>query len=77
MEGWLDRVVEVSLQIDRQDVSRAERRTATLKKRSVNTGTRHRRAMGNLDARKQAQIRQVEWKVGSDLSEGFLTFRYQ
>jgi hypothetical protein len=68
-------VVEVSLQVDRQDVSRAERRAHTLKR-----GGAHALAVvigehwATPEARAQAQVRQVEWKVAADLSEGFLAF---
>lgn len=68
-------VVEVSVQVDRQDVNRAERRAATLRKSGVAVQAL---VIGEQwatpDAREQAQTHQVEWKVGSDLSDGFLTF---
>jgi len=68
----------VSLQVDRQDVSRAERRTSTLKRSgapaiAIVIGEQ----WATLEAREQAQVRQVEWKVDDDLSEGFLSFRRQ
>ena len=69
-------IIEVSLQVDRQDVSRAERRANTLKRSGA-----HAIAVvigehwATPEAREQAQVRQVEWKVDADLSEGFLSFR--
>jgi hypothetical protein len=71
-------VVEVSLQVDRQDVSRAERRANTLKHGGLQAiaiviGEQ----WATSEAREQAQVRQVEWKIDVDLSEGFLSFRRQ
>jgi hypothetical protein len=68
-------VVEVSLQVDRQDVSRAERRANTLKRGgaqaiAIVVGEQ----WATPEAREQAQVRQVEWKVEADLSNGFLAF---
>jgi hypothetical protein len=76
---WKDEqmaVVEVSVQVDRQDVSRAERRAATLRRSGAPVialviGEQ----WATPEAREQAQVRQVGWKVGADLSEGFLAFR--
>jgi hypothetical protein len=69
-------VAEVSVQVDRQDVSRAERRAATLRRSGASVMAL---VIGEQwatpEAREQAQARQVEWKVGADLSEGFLAFR--
>ena len=71
-------IVEVSLQVDRQDVSRAERCANTLKCSGTSAiaiviGEQ----WATPEAREQAQIRHVEWKVDADLSEGFLSFRRQ
>jgi hypothetical protein len=71
-------VVEVSLQVDRQDVSRAEQRANMLKRSgaaaiAVVIGEQ----WATPEAREQAQKRHVEWKVDADLSEGFLSFRRQ
>jgi hypothetical protein len=69
-------VVEVSLQVDRQDVSRAEQRAATVRRSGVQV-----RALvigeqwATAEAREQAQARRIDWKVDDDISEGFLTFR--
>ncbi len=69
-------VVEVSVQVDRQDVTRAERRARTLRRSGARVialviGEQ----WGTPEAQEQARIRQVDWKVGTDLSAGFLTFR--
>lgn len=69
-------VVEVSVQVDRQDVGRAERRAATLRRSGAPVMAL---VIGEQwatpEAHEQAQTRQVDWKVGADLSEGFLGFR--
>jgi hypothetical protein len=71
-------IVEVSLQIDRQDVSRAERRANTLKRSGMQAiAVVIGEQWATPEAREQAQVRQVEWKVDADLSEGFLSFRRQ
>jgi predicted nuclease with TOPRIM domain len=69
-------VVEVSVQVDRQDVIRAERRAATLRRsgaqaRALVVGEQ----WATPEARELARTRQVAWKVGEDLSEDFLAFR--
>jgi hypothetical protein len=69
-------VVEVSVQVDRQDVTRAERQAATVRESGAPVialviGEQ----WATPEAREQAQLRQVNWKVGADLSDGFLTFR--
>jgi DNA repair exonuclease SbcCD ATPase subunit len=71
-------IVEVSLQVDRQDVSRAQQRAKTLTRGgapaiAVVIGEQ----WATPEARSQAQTRQVEWKVDGDLSDGFLSFRRQ
>jgi hypothetical protein len=71
-------VVEASLQVNGGDVARAARRAATL-------GRAGARALavviGNEwatpGAAREAQALGVEWKVGPDLSDGFLAFRRQ
>jgi hypothetical protein len=69
-------VVAVSLQVDRQDVGRAERRAATLRRSGAPVMAL---VIGEQwatpEAREQAQTRQVDWKVGADLSQGFLALR--
>jgi hypothetical protein len=69
-------VVEISVQVNGDDVVRAARRAATLRRAgapalAVVVGD----DWALSDARERALARQVEWKVGSDLSEGFLAFR--
>ncbi|HXF05870.1 MAG TPA: hypothetical protein VNM72_10710 [Blastocatellia bacterium] len=69
-------VVEVSLQVNGYDVHRAAQRAATLRRAGLHvlpivigeswTGS---------DAQDAAISKKVEWKVGSDLSEGFIDFR--
>lgn len=64
------------VEVDRQDVSRVAQRAPTLRR----SGAQVRAFVigehwATDEAREEAQRRQVEWKVGSDLSAGFLTFR--
>jgi hypothetical protein len=69
-------VIEVSLQVDSNDVMRAARRAATLQRAGA-------QAMGMVigegwaaaDTRQRADARAVQCKVGDDLSDGFMTFR--
>ena len=69
-------VVEISVQVNGDDVVRAARRAATLRRAGAPALAV---VIGDdwalSDARERALARQVEWKVGSDLSEGFLAFR--
>jgi hypothetical protein len=69
-------VVEISIQVNGQDVARAARRAATLRQIGAQTLAV---VIGDdwatPDSRDRALARQVEWKVGADLSEGFLAFR--
>lgn len=69
-------VVEVSRHVDRQDVNRVAQRAATLRRSGAQVNAV---VIGEQwatdDTREEAQSRQVEWKVGSDLSAGLLTFR--
>jgi hypothetical protein len=69
-------VVEASLQVDRYDVHRAAQRAATLRRSGAAViafviGEQ----WATDETREEAQRQHVEWKVGSDLSEGFLAFR--
>jgi hypothetical protein len=69
-------VVEASVQVDREDVERAARRAETLRRAGMHAlpvviGEE----WTTPEARAQALARQVEWKVGSDLSPGLLAFR--
>ena len=69
-------VVEVSLQVDGDDVRRATRRAATLRQGG---GRVLAMVIGedwtSREARDQAQALGLEWKVGAELSDGFLAFR--
>lgn len=69
-------VVEISLQVNGYDVFRAARRAETLRRVGAQTlAVVIGKDWTSLEARVEALTRRVEWKVGSDLSEGFLTFR--
>ncbi len=69
-------VVEVSLQVNGEDIRRAAQRAATLRQAgetvlAVVIGE----AWATWEAQHRAQASRVEWKVGAELSEGFLAFR--
>ena len=69
-------VVEISLQVDGYDVLRAGKRAETLRRAGAQVlAVVIGRGWASVEARVEALTRQVEWKVGADLSEGFLTFR--
>jgi len=69
-------VVEVSLQVDRYDVHRVAQRAGTLRRSgALVTAFVIGEQWATDDTREEAQRQQVEWKVGADLSEGFLAFR--
>ena len=69
-------VVEISLQVNGQDVARAARRVATLRQAGAQAlAVVIGEDWATPDSRDRALARQVEWKVGADLSEGFLAFR--
>ena len=69
-------VVEVSLQIDGDDITRVTQRTDTLRRGGI-------QAMGIVigedwatrDTQERARALKVDWKVGDNLSPGFLAFR--
>jgi hypothetical protein len=69
-------VIEVSLQIDGDDINRVTQRTNTLRRGGIQA-----RAIvigedwATLDTQKRARALKVDWKVGDDLSSGFLAFR--
>ena len=69
-------VVEVSLQIDGDDINRVTQRTNTLRRGGIQA-----RAIvigedwATLDTQERARALKVDWKVGDDLSSGFLAFR--
>jgi hypothetical protein len=76
---WKDEqiaVVEVSMRVDRYDVERAARRAATLRRAGA-------AAMGAVigeewatpETYDEAIGRQVEWFIGSEMSDGFREFR--
>jgi hypothetical protein len=69
-------VVEVSVQVNGQDVARAAQRATTLRQAGARVVAV---VIGDdwatLDSRDRALVRQVEWKVGADLSEGFVAIR--
>ena len=69
-------VVEVSPQVNGEDIRRAAERAATLRQAgetvlAVVIGE----AWATWEAQHRAQASRVEWKVGAELSEGFLAFR--
>jgi hypothetical protein len=69
-------VVEVSLQIDGDDVNRVTQRTNTLRRggiqaRPIVIGE----DWATLDTQERARALKVDWNVGDDLSSGFLAFR--
>jgi hypothetical protein len=69
-------VVEISLQVNGYDVLRVDKRAETLRRAGVQAlAVVLGRGWASVDARVEALSRQIEWKVGVDLSEGFLTFR--
>jgi hypothetical protein len=69
-------VVEISLQVNGQDVARAARRATTLRQAGPQTlAVVVGEDWATPDSRDRALTQQVEWKVGSDLSEGLLAFR--
>jgi hypothetical protein len=69
-------IVEVSLQVNGEDVNRARQRAETLRRGGA-------QAMAvvigddwaTLDTQERARVLGVDWKVGADLSEGFLALR--
>jgi hypothetical protein len=69
-------VVEVSLQVDGDDINRVTQRTQTLRRGGIQA-----RAIvigedwATRDTQERARALQVDWKVGDDLSSGFLAFR--
>ena len=77
-KGEQGAVVEVSIQVDRQDVSRAEQRADVLRRSGASAiAVVIGEQWATPEAREQARRRSVEWKVAADLSEGFLSFRRQ
>jgi len=76
---WKDEqivVVEVSLQVDRYDVERAARRAATLRRAGATAmGVVIGEEWATPEAYDEAFRRQVEWFIGSEMSDGFREFR--
>jgi hypothetical protein len=73
-EQWV--VVEASLQINGSDVRRAVQRAATLRQAgALVTAVVVGEEWAAPDTRERARALGVEWKVGADLSPGFLAFR--
>jgi hypothetical protein len=69
-------VVEISVQVNGYDILRAARRAETLRRVGFQAVPI---VIGDdwaaYDSRLQATTKHVEWKVGSDISEGFINFR--
>lgn len=76
---WKDEqivVVEVSLQVDRYDVERAARRAATLRQAgAMAMGVVIGEEWATPETYDEAIRRQVEWFIGSEMSDGFREFR--
>jgi hypothetical protein len=69
-------VVEVSRHVNGQDVVRAAQRATTLRQAGAQAvAVVIGEAWATADSRDRALARQVEWKVGADLSEGFVSLR--
>ena len=69
-------VVEISLQVNGYDVVRAARRAGTLKRAGAQAlAVVIGEDWATPESQERALARHVAWKVGSDLSEDFLTFR--
>lgn len=69
-------VVEISVQVNGYDVVRAARRAATLRRAGAQAlAVVIGEDWATSDSLDRALAREVEWKVGSHLSDGFLAFR--
>jgi transcriptional regulator NrdR family protein len=69
-------VIEVSLQVDSNDIIRAARRAATLQRAGAQAiGMVIGEGWAAADTRQRADARAVQCKVGDDLSDGFMIFR--
>jgi chaperonin cofactor prefoldin len=69
-------VVEASLQVNGRDITRAARRANTIRRAGVRViGIVIGEEWADPAAREQARALEVEWKVGDDLSAGFIEFR--
>ncbi|MFN4180521.1 MAG: hypothetical protein ACK4I8_09425, partial [Armatimonadota bacterium] len=76
---WKDErvaVVEISLQVDGYDVIRANQRAMTLRRAGLEAiGIVIGKEWANPDAYDAAQRHQVEWLIGTEMSDGFRRFR--
>jgi hypothetical protein len=69
-------VVEVSLQVNGEDIRRAAQRAATLRQAGATAlAVVIGEDWATWEAQHHAQASMVEWKVGAELSDGFLAFR--
>jgi hypothetical protein len=69
-------VVEVSNHVNGYDVSRAAKRAETLRRAGAQAlAVVIGRQWASFESRYEAGEHRVEWKVGSDLSDGFINFR--
>ena len=69
-------VVEVSLQVNGEDIRRAAQRAATLRQAGATAlAVVIGEDWATWEAQHRARASRVEWKVGAELSEGFLAFR--
>ncbi|MCS7190278.1 MAG: hypothetical protein NZ843_01605, partial [Fimbriimonadales bacterium] len=69
-------VIEISLKVNGRDVQRARARADVLRRAGVNaTPMVIGSEWAHPDSRRLAEEEQVEWKVGDDLSPGFIDFR--
>jgi len=78
VEGWKDEhyaVVEISRHVNGHDITRAARRAATLEAAGVQAiGIVIGQHWGTADTRDEAIDQAVQWRVGDDLSDGYLAF---
>lgn len=76
LKGGRIAVVEVSRQVDRSDVERAERRGAALHSSGLSAvAVVIGRDWASEEAEQAARERTIEWRVGAEASEGYLEFR--
>lgn len=69
-------IVEIGLQVDGEDVRRATQRARTLRRAGAQAAAVViGEAWATLDTRERARALGVDWKVGDDLSEGFMILR--
>lgn len=69
-------VIEVSLQVNGNDVNRVMQRAGTLRRAGIQAmAVVIGEGWATLDTQERARALKVDWKVGDDLSPGFLAFR--